>query len=73
MAYVVLAIDTDCASYPVGALKLSPTHEMRYDESFQGLSITDAAKLSNYQHFRSPLTEEKREYIGRTSKTILKL
>jgi radial spoke head protein 9 len=46
---------------------------MRYDESFQGLSITEASKLSNYQHFRSPLTEEKREYIGTNPSLFFKI
>lgn len=70
LAYVVRAIDIDCAALPIGALKLSPTHELRYDESFQGLSIAEATKLSNYQHFRHPLTEEKKEYIARGDATF---
>jgi len=67
---VVRAIEADCATLPVGALKLSPTHEMRYDDSFSGLSIDAAGNVSNYQHFRSPLSEEKREYIARGDATF---
>jgi len=65
LAYVVRAIDIDCTALPVGALKLSPTHELRYNDSFKGLSITEASDLKNYQHFRNPLSEEKKEFITR--------
>lgn len=63
LAYTVRAIDIDCAALPVGALKLSPLHELRYNDSFKGLSIAEAAQLKNYQHFRNPLTEEKQAFI----------
>lgn len=65
LAYTVRAIDIDCASLPVGALKLSPLHELRYNDSFKGLNTGEAADLSNYQHFRNPLTSEKQEFITR--------
>lgn len=70
LSFVVRAIEIDCAALPIGAVKLSPTHELRYDDSFGGLSITEANQLSNYQHFRSPLTEEKKEYIARGDATF---
>jgi hypothetical protein len=63
LAYVVRAIDFDCAALPVGALKLTPNHELRYNDSFKGLSTSEAADLSNYQHFRQPVTEEMKEFI----------
>ena len=65
LAYVVRAIDIDCTALPVGALKLSPTHELRYNDSFKGLTITEASDLKNYQHFRNPLSEEKKEFISK--------
>jgi len=65
LAYIIRAIDIDCAALPVGALKLSPTHELRYNDTFKGLSIAEASDLNNYQHFRPPLTEEKKEFITR--------
>jgi len=54
----------DCAALPVGAVKLSPTHELRYNDTFKGLNISEAAELKNYQHFRNPLTEDKKEFIS---------
>jgi radial spoke head protein 9 len=64
LAYTIRAIDIDCASLPVGALKLSPLHELRYNDSFKGLSTDEAVSLENYQHFRNPLTPEKQEFIS---------
>lgn len=67
LAYVVRSIDQDCASLPVGALKLTPTHQLRYNETFKGLSLTEAVKLQNYQHFKPAQTEEKLEFICKTT------
>mmetsp|Transcript_16183 Transcript_16183/g.18576 ORF Transcript_16183/g.18576 Transcript_16183/m.18576 type:complete len:304 (+) Transcript_16183:34-945(+) len=65
LAYVVRSIDQDCTALPVGALKLTPTHQLRYNETFKGLSLTEAVKLQNYQHFKPAATEEKLEFISR--------
>lgn len=54
MAYAVRAIEIDCQVVPIGAFKLTPTHELRYNESFKGLSYKDGGVLNNYQHFRNP-------------------
>jgi len=54
LAYVVRAIENDCASVPVGAFKLTPAHELRYDEHFKGLNPKDAFTLDSWQHFRAP-------------------
>jgi radial spoke head protein 9 len=60
----VRAIDNDCASLPVGALKLTPSHELRQNESFKGLNTHDALELKNYQHFRPPTQEDVKEFIS---------
>jgi len=65
LAYVVRSIDIECTTLPVGALKLTPTHELRYNDNFKGLSITEAVDLKNYQHFTNPLTKEKQDFIAR--------
>lgn len=64
LAYVVRAIDNDCATLPIGALKLSPLHELRYNDSFKGLSIEEALSLKNYQHFRPVQSQEMKEFIS---------
>jgi radial spoke head protein 9 len=60
LAFVVRAIEFDCAVLPIGAAKLTPAHELRFDQSFRGLSIEEANSLQNWQHFREPQTEEKK-------------
>ena len=32
LAYVVSSIENDCSLAPIGAFKLTPTHELRYDD-----------------------------------------
>lgn len=34
LAYVIRAIEIDCASLPVGSLKLLPNHEIRYNKNY---------------------------------------
>jgi radial spoke head protein 9 len=60
LAYVVRAVEFDCAVLPIGAVKLTPAHEMRFDQSFRGLNIDETNSLSNWQHFREPHSEEKK-------------
>jgi len=63
LAYVVRAIENDCAALPIGAVKLTPNHEIRPNQTFKGLSIQEGKKLSNYQHFRNVQSKEKKEFI----------
>eukprot|EP01017_Pseudomicrothorax_dubius_P042130 TRINITY_DN6833_c0_g1_i1.p1 TRINITY_DN6833_c0_g1~~TRINITY_DN6833_c0_g1_i1.p1 ORF type:complete len:278 (+),score=92.85 TRINITY_DN6833_c0_g1_i1:173-1006(+) len=65
LAYVIRAIDIDCSVIPVGAFRLTPNHELRYNDEFRGLSIPESENLHNYMHFRNPQTIEKQEYIAR--------
>jgi len=37
LAFVVRAIDQECAAVPIGAFKLSPLHELRRNDDFEGL------------------------------------
>lgn len=64
LSYTVLATEFDCALTPIGAFRLTPTHELRYNDSFGGLSQDQASHLSNYQHFKAPSLKEKKELIG---------
>lgn len=65
LAYVVRSIENDCAIAPVGTFKLTPTHELRYNDSFKGLQMDDLLKPKNYQHLRAPQSLEKKEQIAR--------
>ena len=50
---------------PIGAYKLTPSHELRPNNAFVGLARTEGLQLESYQHFRNPVSEEKKEYISR--------
>ena len=60
LAYVVRAIEMDCASVPVGSLKLKPNHVLTYNRNFEGLKLEEAMDLKNWMHFRQPLSDEKK-------------
>jgi radial spoke head protein 9 len=64
LAFVVRAIENDCSVVPVGAFKLTPSHELRYDAGFRGLTPDEAGNWENWQHFREPQSAEKKEVIG---------
>jgi radial spoke head protein 9 len=53
LAYVVFAIENDCMLAPVGAFKMTPTHQVRRNEAFKGLRGDQATSLQNYLHFRN--------------------
>ena len=63
LAYVIRAIEIDCAALPVGSLKLLPNHEIRYNKNYQSVDSQTALRLDNWMHFRHPLTQEKQDLI----------
>ena len=65
LVYTVRAIEVDCQTVPIGAFKMTPSHEMRYDDEFKGLSIKDSNNLKFYQHFRNPCSIEKQEMMSK--------
>lgn len=68
LSFVVNTIENQCALVPVGALKLTPTHEILVNTCYKGLNQQESLELKSYQHFRKPQSEEKQEFIGRRSK-----
>jgi len=58
-------IERDCHVVPQGAYKLTPTHEIRKSDSFQGLNKEEMNKIEMYQHFRIPKINEKKELLAR--------
>jgi hypothetical protein len=57
LTFVVYAIENDCSIAPVGAFKMTPTHQVRRNEAFRGIQGTEAGHLSSYLHFRNVQTE----------------
>lgn len=61
LAFVVMAIESDCQVVPIGSIKLTPLHEVRKNEAFKGLCKETAFLEESYLHFRSAQTKEKRD------------
>lgn len=57
---MVHAIENDCQIAPVGAFKMTPDHQVRRNEAFQGLSEQDGLRLDNFLHFRNVQDAQKR-------------
>ena len=45
LTFVIYAIENDCSIAPVGAFKMTPTHQVRRNEAFRGLAGADAGSL----------------------------
>lgn len=67
------AIETECQLIPIGAYKLTPNHELRLNEAFVGLNFKEAIDLENYQHFRNPISEEKKAFICKLIYSFLRI
>lgn len=65
LSFVVHKIERDCHIVPQGAYKLTPIHEIRQNDIFQGLTKEELDKIDMYQHFRVPETSEKKELLER--------
>jgi len=52
LAAVIAEIDHDALIVPRGAFVKSPSQEVYDNRSFEGLSVSEAAKLCNYAHLR---------------------
>lgn len=65
LSFVVHKIEKDCHVVPQGAYKLTPIHEIRQNDLFQGLTKEEMEKIEMYQHFRVPETTEKKELLER--------
>jgi len=72
LAYVVRAIENDCSIVPCGAFKLTPTHELRYDDNFEGLAPNEIDKMACWQHFRPPQNSEVQKRIMQEDAIFLK-
>ena len=65
LSFVVHKIEKDTHVIPQGAFKLTPIHEIRQNDVFQGLNKEEMIKIEMYQHFRPVETVEKKEQLER--------
>lgn len=63
LSYTVRAIEIECQIVPIGGFRMCEQHEMRYNDSFRGLSAKNLS-LKNFQHFRYPQTESAIKKMG---------
>jgi len=65
LTYIVYAIENDCALAPLGAFKMTPTHQVRRNEAFRGLSAagSEGLQLKSYLHFRNVQTQEYKDQL----------
>lgn len=65
LSYLVYVVERECQAIPLGAVKMTPIHEVRRNEGFKGLRGPAAFSLESYVHFRPVLSKEKRDLIDR--------
>ena len=65
LAYVIRAIEIECAVVPVGGLRLNPRHHMEYNHMFTGLDLGQALSINNWMHFRQLLDKNKKQKMER--------
>lgn len=61
--YVVNAIETDCQIAPVGAYKMTASHQVRRNEAFKGLTPEQSLSTGSYLHFRNVLDDGKKKQL----------
>lgn len=66
LAYIIRAIEMECAVVPLGSFKLSTSHELHYNKNFKGLCLKEGLEMKNWLHFRQPLSLEKKKEIEKT-------
>jgi len=67
LAAVISGIDHDSLIVPRGAYVKSPTQEVYNNRSFEGLSVSEAAKLCNYTHLRPTVRLQDKSLLQKAS------
>jgi len=65
LTYVVSAIENDTHVVPLGAFKLSPTHELQRNAYFKGLPKTVLKSADKYLHFRNVQENQQKELLDK--------
>ena len=67
LAFTVRAIDDECCIAPVGQSFLSPTGVVTADPAFSGLPLPQLPSLSQWGHYRDPVTAEAKARIRKAA------
>ncbi|KAK2152256.1 hypothetical protein LSH36_334g04014 [Paralvinella palmiformis] len=67
LAAVISEIDSDVRIVPRRSYIKTPTGQGFVNRSFEGLSVSEAAKLCNYMHFRNPKQLQEKSLLQRAN------
>ncbi|KAK7504863.1 hypothetical protein BaRGS_00003891 [Batillaria attramentaria] len=67
LSSVIQEIEEDVRIVPRGAFIKTPTGEVISNRSFDGLTVSESAKLCNYMHFREPVVLTQKSLLQRAN------
>lgn len=67
LSAVIAQIDSDAKIVPRGAYVRTPTGDVRSNRSFEGLTVSEAAKLCSYMHFRKAIKLEEKSLLQKAN------
>ncbi|CAF2329499.1 unnamed protein product [Rotaria sp. Silwood2] len=67
LAATLWKIEQDALIIPRGSYILQPNGNVERNRTFEGLTITESGKLSNYFHFRPPIRLEQKSLVHRAT------
>jgi len=67
LSSVIAEIDEDVRIVPRGAFIRTPTGSVTCNRSFEGLSVSESAKLCNYMHFREAVVMNQKPLLQRAN------
>ncbi|CAF4711931.1 unnamed protein product, partial [Rotaria magnacalcarata] len=67
LAATLWKIEQDAIIIPRGSYVLQPNGNVERNRTFEGLTVTESGKLSNYFHFREPITLQQKSLIHRAT------
>jgi len=67
LSAVIAEIDCDVHIVPRGAFVKTPTGPVYANRSFEGLTVSEAAKLCNYMHFRDPVKLQEKSLLQKAN------
>lgn len=67
LAATLWKIEQDALIIPRGAYILQPNGDVERNRTFEGLTVTESGKLSNYFHFREPIRLQQKSLIDRVA------
>ena len=67
LSAVIAEIDADVRIVPRGSYVKTPTGPVYANRSFEGLNVSESAKLCNYMHFREPVKLQEKSLLQKAN------